>query len=66
MEQKILDEFKKKMKMQDRTDLKIQLDTDDWGNYENECEIYEAANNGRVWNVTTTRTGKIKSIYEVG
>ena len=66
MEQKILEEFKKKMKMQDRDDLRIHLDTDDWGNYEGECEIYEAADFGKVWNVITTKTGRIKDIWELG
>lgn len=65
MEQKILEQFKKKMKMEERNDLIISLDCDDFGNYLNTCEVMEKQTNGKVWDVITTRSGNIKSIYEL-
>lgn len=62
----ILDAFKSKMgKEISKLDLIITLDFDDWGNYMNECEIFENTTNGRTWNVITTKSGKIKNIFEV-
>ena len=63
IEQVILNNFKKYMKSQVQDlDLIISLseDTfpDDYGIYS--CEIMEAEDNGKVWNVTCTKNGKIK------
>ena len=63
IEQVILANFKKYMKSQVQDlDLIISLseDTfpDDNGIYS--CEIMEAKDNGKVWNVTCTKSGKIK------
>lgn len=65
LEKKILEQFKKKMKMEGSNDLIISLDCDDFGNFENECEIIESKDNGRVWQVTTYSTGRIRQIYEM-
>jgi len=63
MEKKILDQFKKKMRMENRNDLIITLDVDEWGEFLNEAIIMEP--HGKVWNITTYSTGRILSICEV-
>lgn len=65
IEQVILENFKKKMKDEVKDlDLFVSLseDTfpDDYGIYS--CEILENKTNGKSWDVTCTRTGKVKDI----
>ena len=69
----IMVQFKKKMKMEDRDDLHISLDieeanSDEYGlgfMFNNGAIITESKDNGRVWQVTTYGTGRIKQIYEM-
>lgn len=72
LEQYILAQFKKKMKMEDRNDLNIQLETEETITEEgfgfrfiNEAIITERKDNGKVWTITTYSTGRIKQIYEI-
>lgn len=73
LEKKILEQFKKKMKMEDRNDLSISLDMEEANSNEygigfmfnNGAIITEKKDNGRVWQVTTYSTGRIKGIYEM-
>lgn len=65
LEKKILEQFKKEMKMEDRNDLIISVDYDYYGNFLNECEIMESHDYGKVWQVTTDSTGRIKGIYDM-
>lgn len=62
LEKKILEQFKKKMKMEDK-DLIITLDEGEYGEFMNGAVIMEPK--GKVWQVTTYSTGRIKGIYEL-
>lgn len=63
MKEQILEQFKKKMKLDG--EFTLILDTDEYGNWEQEGTIMEKGDNGRVWAITCYKTGKIKSIVEV-
>lgn len=63
MEKNIIEQFKKKMKLDG--DFTLILDIDEYGNWEQEGTIMEKGDNGKVWAVTFYKTGKIKSIVEV-
>ena len=73
LEQYILAQFKKKMKMEDRNDLSISLDmeeanSDEYGlgyMFNNGAVVSESKDNGKVWQVTTYSTGRIRQIYEI-
>lgn len=65
MESKILNEFKKKMKMEARSDLFITMDMGDYGEWLQTCTIMEATPNGKTWDIVCYKTGKIKNIYEM-
>lgn len=64
IEKYILEQFLKKVNI-DIDKISISLDTDDWGNYENEAIITERKDCGKVWNITTYSTGRIRCITEV-
>ena len=64
IEKYILEQFVKKVNI-DIDKIRIELDTDDWGNYENEAVIIERKDNGKVWNVVTYSTGRIRCITEI-
>lgn len=68
LEVKILNLFIKKMgKEVEGLDLFATIVEDMWpddsGYYE--CIVMEKQSNGKVWGIECTRTGNIKSIYEV-
>ena len=63
IEKYILEQFIKRTGI---TNVSVHLDTDDWGNYENEAEIVERKDNGKVWNVITYSTGRIRQLVEMG
>ncbi len=65
MEEKILNQFKKKMQMEDRTDLIFSVDWSNWRYGDYTCEIMERADYGRVWSIECYSTGRIKSILEL-
>lgn len=63
IEKYILEQFIKRTGI---SNVSVHLDTDDWGNYENEAEILERKDYGRVWNVITYSTGRIRQLVEMG
>lgn len=66
MEQKILNNFIKKMgKQVQELDLFVALNTDEYDNWDKTCEVMETKDNGKVWFVECTKTGNIKSAYQL-
>lgn len=63
IEKYILEQFIKRTGI---SNVSVELDTDDWGNYLNEAEILERKDYGRVWNVITYSTGRIRKLVEMG
>ena len=66
MEEKILEQFKKKMKMEDRNDLAFSVDFENWDYGDYTCEVLERKDNGKVWTIECYSTGRIRKILEVG
>lgn len=65
LEEKILKSFKTKRKEFNSLDLIIALDLDLWEE-ERYCEIMEEKENGKVWEVKTTKTGNVIDFFEIG
>lgn len=66
MEQKILESFNKKMgKEVQGLELLVALNTDEYDNWDKTCEVMETKDNGKVWFVECTKTGNVKSIYQL-
>lgn len=69
LEDKILEQFKKKMKDEVKDlELFVALSDDCWPDCEGiyQCEVMENQDNGKVWTCVCTKSGNIKDIYEVG
>ncbi len=65
IEEKILESFKKKMKGEaDDLELGVALDPEAWEE-EHYCEVMEHQDNGKVWEVKTTKNGNVIEIYEL-
>lgn len=63
MEQKIIESFKKNMKGEaDNLDLIVSFSDED----ENEVEIMERKDYGRVWVCKVTKNGNVTDIHELG
>lgn len=66
MEEKILNSFVKKMKGEvKKEDLIVSIPDCFGDDDEYYCEVLEKENNGRVWNVETTRNYNVKTIDEM-
>lgn len=68
LEEKIFEQFIKKMgKEVEGLDLFPALEEDSWDDDEPEnlCLIMEKEDNGRVWECSCTKSGKIKTILEI-
>lgn len=68
IEEKVLENFKRKMKEKVKDlDLIAVFNEDAWpdedGNYF--IEVLERKDNGRVWTLECTRSGNIKEVYEL-
>lgn len=67
LEQKIFEQFIKKMgKEVEGLDLFPAIEEDTWDEGENLCLVMEKQDNGKVWECSCTKTGKIKDIIEIG
>lgn len=65
LEEKILLSFKKKLgKKVEELDLIVAIDPENWEE-EHTCEVMEKQDNGKVWAVDCTKTGKVKEVYEL-
>jgi hypothetical protein len=68
LEQKILEQFKKKMKKEvEGLDLIVAFNEDTWPDDDNIYSILvmETKANGKVWDCECSRNGNIKYIYEL-
>lgn len=65
IEEKILETFKKKLGAEaKKLNLMVSLDPEAWEE-DHYCEVMEKQDNGKVWEVKTTRSGKVIEIYEI-
>ena len=62
----IMGQFKKKMKMEDRDDLTLEIDFESWDYEDYTCEVIERKDNGKVWTIECYSTGRIRNILELG
>lgn len=66
MEEKILNSFVKKMKGEvNKEDLLVFIPDCFGDDNEYYCEVMEKWDNGKVWEVETTRSCNVKDIYEL-
>lgn len=68
LKDKILEQFKKKMKKEvEELELIVALTEDCWPDFEGtySCEVMETKDNGKVWECDCTKSGNIKNIWEL-
>lgn len=66
LEKRILESFEKKTKGEFKDlDLIVSLPDEEGWQEEHYCAVMETKDNGRVWDCECTKTGNIKSIWEL-